>query len=457
MIFLLSGNAGFTLSAQIKTIPIVERNINGIVRDSWGKGIALATVRLFSARDTLNTITNEYGVFIFRNVRSADFLLTIKRLDYTAFQQKYFNNDTKAQLILQPIVLRKGSHQLQEVNITARSGPQQRGDTTEFWAKDYIVRDFARLEDLLKRLEGVSIDKDGSLFYNGERVVKALFNGQRYFDGSVKDAIKELPADIVERVQIIDDYSEGTKAKGLKTEQSTKALNIVTKSDKSAGKMFNTTVEAGENERYSGYGSVKSIDAHQQYSSIFALYKNEPLGIRSGDPVGSISKYRLQPASSAGVTDGIGKNLSTGTTFNQNPGRLSLNHTYKFDFSRQRNSTESFSESFFEEGDLIKNISSNQEFNNYNHNWMTNYSSRFKNNASLYGSLMFDYKSAKTEGFNQRQQTGIIENVENEFSSTKEHTPSYNLQGSYTHLLNKKHTLTVQYNSQYKRLRGRRY
>lgn len=208
----------------------------------------------------MHTSTNEFGYYGFEGVRSADFLLTITAMGHDTYNRKYFNNDTRALLNIPPIRLGVKFEELEEVTIERLRGPSVRGDTTEFWARDYIVRDYARLEDLLRRMEGITIDPDGSVYYNGEEVVRALFNNETYFTGSVKEAMKELPADIVERIQIIDRNIEGTGAREMKSEETVKVMNIVTKEDKAAGKMFNFTLEGGTQTRRKIDAFMRTID-----------------------------------------------------------------------------------------------------------------------------------------------------------------------------------------------------
>lgn len=88
-----------------QTVPSSTRNVTGILRDSLNKPINGADVQLISAKDTLKATTNIYGFYGFSNVRSSDFLLSIKALGHQPFNRKYFNNDTKGLINLPPISL----------------------------------------------------------------------------------------------------------------------------------------------------------------------------------------------------------------------------------------------------------------------------------------------------------------------------------------------------------------
>src|SRR5690606_10593755 len=110
------------------------------------------------------------------------------------------------------------------------------------------------------------IDEEGTLFHNGVEVSKALFNNAQYFDGSVRDAINELPAHIIQRVQIIDGVKEIRDPTALPQDTLEKVLNVVTKRDKSAGSMLRLLSEASDQERFRVGGSLRKLDAAAQTS-----------------------------------------------------------------------------------------------------------------------------------------------------------------------------------------------
>ncbi|RAJ06526.1 outer membrane beta-barrel protein [Chitinophaga skermanii] len=414
------------------TKPLPYRNVYGIVRDSAGKAMPMAAIRLLSTKDTVAGVTNEYGTFVFKNIRSAEFTIQVRVMSYAEINQKYFFNDTKKDLVLQPLKLRSNALQLQGITVTTPTGPSQRGDTTEFWAKDYIVRDFARLEDLLKKVEGVTIDKDGTLFYNGEQVVRAMFNGKQYFNGSVKDAMKELPADIIERIQIIEDNKDGTGPRQTKTEESSKTLNIVTKADKSAGKMYAFAGEAGTTDRFGISGSRKTIDGPKQ-TGISLYGKQAPVGIRQGEPVGTISKSIMPDAigfggagiGSNGMSTLYGAGLSLGHALNTT---TTLNHSYSGRYNNSSGGVESITEQFYDAGNLLKKISSRNTTVSSNHELATHLSSRL-NKGFMTFRIGAAYRESENASESTTEQTGIFENVQKTKNANTSKAPSITLNG----------------------------
>src|SRR5690606_33263015 len=168
--------------------PSLSRQVSGQLKNSSGNPVRSATIHLIVGKDTLSTALDAHGNFRFPSVPSAEFAVQVHAMGYKSFYQKYFMNDVQGRLVLPEIRLEVAPVEMDAVNVS-RSGPVIKGDTTEYWAEDYIVRDFARLKDLLEQMEGVRIDEEGTLYHNGVVVSKALFNNAQYFDGSVRDAI----------------------------------------------------------------------------------------------------------------------------------------------------------------------------------------------------------------------------------------------------------------------------
>src|SRR5690349_10208781 len=110
------------LAQDKKDIPLSVRQVSGLVLDSAQNGVSGAVVILKSATDTLNAMSNEEGVFIFKKVRSSVFNLTVTRLGYLPLVQKYLQSDTRNLIVLKPIQLKTEAFHLKEVTISAKVG-----------------------------------------------------------------------------------------------------------------------------------------------------------------------------------------------------------------------------------------------------------------------------------------------------------------------------------------------
>lgn len=101
-------------------------------------------------------------------------------------------------------------------------------DTTNYTASAYPVKAKATVEELLKKLPGIDVDANGNVTSQGRQVSKVRLNGKDYFGGNVQQAVKNLPADIVDKIQIIDDYGDMANRSSFQSQLPNKVLNIKT-------------------------------------------------------------------------------------------------------------------------------------------------------------------------------------------------------------------------------------
>ncbi|SEM22034.1 CarboxypepD_reg-like domain-containing protein [bacterium A37T11] len=162
---------------QLRAQDAARRQVSGIVKDSVGDPIPGANVTLVSAKDSLITRTDEKGHYLFSAVESAVFEVTVSCLGYRRKLTRYHYNNTEAKLELSPITLKAEVVALDEVQVQGKVGVVFKTDTVEFTASDYQVQKYDKVDELIKKMEGVEIDADGKVMFNGKEVKKARFNG----------------------------------------------------------------------------------------------------------------------------------------------------------------------------------------------------------------------------------------------------------------------------------------
>jgi len=267
--------------------------------------------------------------------------------------------------------------------------------------------------------------------------VKALFNGSQYFTGSVKEAIKELPADIIERIQIVEMDESGNGSKKQKMDKSTKVLNIVTKADKSAGKMLDFTGEIGSQSRLLAVAGIKNIDQENQFSAK-AGYQQEPLGIRSTTIPGSIAKQNLTvKRDDTNVSSGQIKNLNAGIAKNFKFEKINLFTDLSYSNSINNNSTKSVGENYYKDGNLYKETFKTSASENNALTFFNNFSSNFKTENSLVGFFNVIIDTNDSNLSSQSLQSGLINNFEEASSLTNRKKISYNFNTQYHHTISK--------------------
>lgn len=267
--------------------PLPTREVSGIVKDGTGQTIIGANILLSSKTDTIRTATNADGIYIIKNVKQATFVVTVTSVGFTPFTGRFRMNDVAKRIVMDPIVLKPDSKELNMVNINGTPSIVYKTDTVEYRASDYKVRENSTVDELLKHMEGFEVGSDGSVTHQGQAVTKARLNGKDYAGGNLAQAIQNLPADIVDKVQVVDDYGDQAARTGIKDGDPTKVLNITTLANKSVGNIGRFNASEGSNDRFDDRIYLQRINANEQITAI-GNYKNVVNGVAStGNNAGS--------------------------------------------------------------------------------------------------------------------------------------------------------------------------
>src|SRR5690606_15517862 len=259
--FLLLGLAGFSQT---------NKRIQGTLNDRYGEPIVGASVKLVSDLDSMQTSTDKEGGFTFNNIKAERFALTVTSLGYDTLQQTYaFQAGTNPMMLT--VRLNQSSRLLAEVSVTGIAPITIKEDTLEYATKDLRLREGALVEDALKKLDGVEVDKDGNVTAQGESVARARINGKDFFGGDIKAAIQNLPAEIVEKIQIVDDYGDMANVTGNRTGDPERVLNLEIAPERNNGDFGNFRVGGGTEERYQVTGSYGKFKEGMQLSVLANL------------------------------------------------------------------------------------------------------------------------------------------------------------------------------------------
>ncbi|HEX8020965.1 TonB-dependent receptor [Mucilaginibacter sp.] len=320
-------NRSLTLSAR------EFRQVSGIVQDSSGAPVARATVILKSAKDSLMTTSDKDGIFIFENVREATFLLTVSEIGFTTKVSRYLNNDEAKKIVLAPITLKDQYYKLKQVNINGAPTVVYKTDTVQYRASDYKVPAYATVDQLLRKMEGMEVGADGTLVHQGQQVTKAKLNGKVFGGGNVAQAIQNLPASIVDKIQIVDDYGDQAARTGIKEGAPSKTLNITTRADKSIGTIARIVSQEGNNGRYNEQLSVQNINANRVINFIGNIGSTVN-GVASTSPTSSVISTPGTTQSGSPTfsytDDWSSKIVATGSYVYNFNNTNSINNTYGF-------------------------------------------------------------------------------------------------------------------------------
>jgi len=240
------------------------RSVEGHIRDSTGNPLPGAVVMLASDTDSLALAVDTAGRFIFSNVRSPRFRLQVSFIGYKTFIRQYHVADSATSILLDNIILTDAQTRLGEIVVRATVPVKVKEDTIEYDAKAFKVREGDAVEEIVKKLPGMEVDKNGNMTVQGEPITRVKLNGKDFFGDDAAAAIQNLPADIVKNLQVIDDYGDKAAVTGVKGTASEKILNINLEPDKEHGYYGKATGGLGTEGRYLGRLRANILQGNRQ-------------------------------------------------------------------------------------------------------------------------------------------------------------------------------------------------
>lgn len=248
-----------------------SRSIKGKIEDNADKTpLSGATVKLTAAKDSLitfNIITGKSGTFEFADLDTLKYILTISSVGYELYSRNITIIDSS--IDLGRIPLGKQAKELGEVTVVAKAPPaQQKGDTVQFNASQFKVNPDANAEDMIKKMPGVTVDKGGTVTAQGEQVRKVTIDGREFFGDDATAALRNLPAEIIDKIQVFDRLSDQAQFTGFDDGNSQKAINIVTKSGMRNGQFGRVFAGYGTDDRYSAGGNMSFFKNNRRISVV---------------------------------------------------------------------------------------------------------------------------------------------------------------------------------------------
>ncbi len=213
------------------------QTITGKISDTASNNdIGNAVVALLTKSDSILykfTRTTTEGKFVLKNVKAGTYVLLITHPYYANYVDDITVSETD--LDLSQITFKSKSQILQEVIVKSGSPIKIKGDTVSYTADSFKVSANANVEELLRKLPGIQVDKNGQIKAMGETVEKVLVDGEEFFGDDPGMAVKNLRADAVKEVQVFDKKSDQAEFTGIDDGQSKKTINLKLKDDKKKG------------------------------------------------------------------------------------------------------------------------------------------------------------------------------------------------------------------------------
>lgn len=249
-------------------VVVAQESLQTFVHDAVNKQpLPAAALSLRIAGDTMvihSGITNQQGKISFANIPKGKFDLLIHSMGYQDQKRRV----TVPGIWPDSIALTPGLT-LKEVIITEDVPPvRMKGDTVEYNAAKFKTKENAVVEDLLRKLPGVKLERDGSIKAQGEEVQRILVDGKEFFGSDPTIATRNLPADMIDKVQVLDKQSDMAEFTGVADGKQAKTINLVTKKNRKRGFFGNASAGAGTDGRYEGGINANSFAGDMQFSGL---------------------------------------------------------------------------------------------------------------------------------------------------------------------------------------------
>lgn len=261
-----------SLLAPTLAISALAADIKGRVIDADKSPLPGATVKLLDAKDnsTVDAVmADAKGNFHFTKKRKGNYTVVVTMIGMDEASKDVAISDTTKVKTLDDIILTEGSITLQETVVKGvKAAVVAKQDTLEFNAGSFHTQTNATVEDLVKKLPGVEVSSDGAITSGGKTVTKIYVDGKEYFGDDTKMATKNLPANMVDKVQVIDKKSDLAKLTGVDDGEEETVINLTVKKNMKNGWFGNIGAGYGTDEKYEGSFNISTFRDGSQISFI---------------------------------------------------------------------------------------------------------------------------------------------------------------------------------------------
>lgn len=388
----------------LKSLALAQSNIavTGKVLENKNTPVPGAGVFLFNNKDTLKTVTDTAGNFYFKTVTTAVFSIKVRSLGYIT-QQQNFSLRAASNIKLDPIILNEETLQLKNVDIKGKVIPIRiKEDTLEYDARAFQVQEKDRLTEMLKLMPGLQVDHDGNVTSMGQTLTRIRVNGKDFFTGNVKEFVSKLPASIVSKVQVVEDYGDEANFTGMKTGTPKKILNIVTNGNIDSGKFGSLYAESASNDRLGLWGDGSYWKGDKQISASARL---------------STQNNGVGKANSAVAKTSFNNRINKTTT---------LKTSYDYDGSATNSRTLSDINTVINQEVLI-NKDSAENYNNLQKHALSGTLERKTNSELIRFVMLANLSQESVNGFRQSLQSGLNRQDQHNQNVTDGSQPSLSL------------------------------
>ncbi|KAA5537110.1 outer membrane beta-barrel protein [Taibaiella lutea] len=425
--------------------------IYGIIKDNVNEPLTGATVALRNNADSFvaGTAADIDGNFIINDVPDGSYKMTISYLGYEDYKKTIDIAGSELNLGILKLDPSKGTT-LDEVKIVEKAPPvQQKEDTTQFNAGSYKVNPDATAEDLIRKMPGMDLST-GKPQAQGESVTKVLVDGKPFFGDDPSSSLKNLPAEVIDKIQVYDEKSDQSQFTGFDDGNTSKTINIITKPNRKQGvfgKLYagggtDGTKDASDNydAKYNAGGNINYFEGDRRISLIgqsnninIQNFSSQDLvgisgtsggrggGSRGGGPGGGGASSSFTTNQSSGIN----KTNAVGFNYSDKWGKK-VDVTASYFFNNSDNTTTQTTERDFvlpsDAGKIYNDTTlSNAVNNNHRFNMRFNYTIDSFNSLLIVPSLSFQNNNSTSllNGSTMLNHTDLLNSTINRYSSDK--------------------------------------
>lgn len=450
-------------------------NISGKVRDTTEQvAIKNAVVVLLDAKDSTFVDfarTKADGSFQLTKAKDGNYIFMVTHPIFADYVEDFSHAGSSKNM--GTVAMTPKSKLLQEVIVKSGSPIRIKGDTTIYTADSFAVGPNANVEELLKKLPGIQVDKNGQIKAMGQTVERVLVDGEEFFGDDPGMAVKNLRADAVKEVQVFDKKSEQAEFTGIDDGQTQKTINLKLKEDKKRGYFGKIDASGGpqkdipnrfnNNMMFSSFKGKRKISAFLLNGNTgqdgLSWQDNEKFGGASDNMTTMVDEESgaFMVTRTGGGTDGEPYvNTRNGFITNINGGlqyankwneKHSLNFSPRYNYQDYENTIQSFNQTSIGDSLLIENVNTRQDVKRHNFKNNAIYDLKIDSNRSLRLTMRANfYNTESTESRDgiSNSGTGVLKNESSRLLQTESDKQAYGVTAMYKHKFNKaRRTLTL--------------
>lgn len=265
----------FGLILSLSVTAFAQHSLKGRVINEQGEPLTYANVVLLSPADSTlqyHDIVDQKGLYQIEHIKAGAYLMQFSFVGMAVIYENITVPPEQGENLGDKVL--KANALLDEMVVTAEYVPIEiEQDTVSFNAKAFKVEAGAAVEDLLKKMPGIEVDKTGNVKALGEDVTRVLVDGKEFFGNDPKLATKNLPADAIDKVQVYDKKTDEAEFTGIDDGVRDRTINLLLNEDKKKGYFGNAAAGGGTGSHYNTQAKLYRFSSTIQ-SALLGMYNN---------------------------------------------------------------------------------------------------------------------------------------------------------------------------------------